>query len=410
MVETVTDDDVEAAAVAVRAYAGSRTANAHDADDIAQEAISRLLKHRHRLDRPAAVPYAMTIAKGLLADSGRRRGVERRNLHRLHLADHPVSPEDAAIRQADIAAVGEALRSMSDDERDTLVEHVIDGRSLGEVGGEELSAGGIAAGLARTRARARLDYLLAVRGVELPTDRCRRVLLALSSGDQRRQRAATAAHHLLECDTCASLAPPLVQRQRSLAGVLPVPAVAAFVGARWGWVLRAPRTAAVVAATTGTAAVVMVGVAVWPEARPARTATSTSIAVATTTAPRATTTAPRATTLRIAGADGWALAPDLRARDQRPVIARRATVASVPADEGFWISDGRRRVWVQMLVPEESPVEIRRGDRISFDGIVVAHGPDYPRTAGLTRQEGADALAAAGAHVEVEAAAVRVDR
>ena len=40
---------------------------------------------------------------------------------------------------------------------------------------------------------------------EPPTDRCRPVLLALSSGDRRRQREVDAARHLLECELCARL-------------------------------------------------------------------------------------------------------------------------------------------------------------------------------------------------------------
>jgi serine/threonine-protein kinase RsbT len=40
------------------------------------------------------------------------------------------------------------------------------------------------------------------------------VLLAISSGDRRRQREVDAARHLLECDLCARLSEPLVSRGR----------------------------------------------------------------------------------------------------------------------------------------------------------------------------------------------------
>ena len=74
------------------------------------------------------------------------------------------------------------------------------------------TAGAVAAQLNRTRARLRVEYLLALEGAEPPTDRCRPVLLALSSGDRRRQREVDAGRHLLECDLCAKLSRPLMER------------------------------------------------------------------------------------------------------------------------------------------------------------------------------------------------------
>ena len=52
-------------------------------------------------------------------------------------------------------------------------------------------------------------------GGEPPTDRCRPVLLALSSGERRRQRQLDAAGHLLECEFCAALEPALLDRRPS---------------------------------------------------------------------------------------------------------------------------------------------------------------------------------------------------
>jgi hypothetical protein len=69
-----------------------------------------------------------------------------------------------------------------------------------------VTSGAIAMRLARARATLRLEFLLAVRRVELPTDRCRLVLLALSAGDRRRQPKLDAAGHLDTCPTCAALA------------------------------------------------------------------------------------------------------------------------------------------------------------------------------------------------------------
>jgi anti-sigma regulatory factor (Ser/Thr protein kinase) len=71
----------------------------------------------------------------------------------------------------------------------------------------------VAAQLNRTRARLRVEYLLALDDVELPTDRCRAVLYALSGGDRRRQREVDAGRHLLECEVCARLSEPLLERR-----------------------------------------------------------------------------------------------------------------------------------------------------------------------------------------------------
>ena len=84
--------------------------------------------------------------------------------------------------------------------------HQLAGRGLGS------TAGAVAAQLNRTRARLRVEYLLALEQTEPPTDRCRPVLLALSGGDRRRQREVDAARHLLDCDLCARLSEPLTGR------------------------------------------------------------------------------------------------------------------------------------------------------------------------------------------------------
>jgi len=85
-----------------------------------------------------------------------------------------------------------------------------------------------------------------------------------------------------------------------------------------------------------------------------------------------------------------------------PAVGRGVTVLSVPADEGFWIgTSDADRVWVQLIGPGESPYVVRPGDTVSFDGVVVAHGADFPGRVGVGRDEGADRLADQDAHIEV---------
>lgn len=85
-----------------------------------------------------------------------------------------------------------------------------------------------------------------------------------------------------------------------------------------------------------------------------------------------------------------------------PAVGTGVTVLSVPADEGFWIgTSDTDRVWVQLIGPGESPYAVRAGDAVFFNGVVVAHGADYPGRVCVGTDQGADLLAAQGAHIEV---------
>ena len=81
---------------------------------------------------------------------------------------------------------------------------------------------------------------------------------------------------------------------------------------------------------------------------------------------------------------------------------------AVPADEGFWVGDGTRRVWVQLRTRRESGEQIRPGQSLTFTGVVVRHEAGFAREAGLSDAEGARELVRQGAHVEVSAAGVRI--
>lgn len=85
----------------------------------------------------------------------------------------------------------------------------------------------------------------------------------------------------------------------------------------------------------------------------------------------------------------------------------RALVLSVPADEGFWVSDGAgRRVWAQLRSSGESDIHITRDAHVSFTGVLVAHGPGYPEAVGVSASEGAAELARMGFHIDVDPATV----
>ncbi|MBW0122949.1 hypothetical protein, partial [Pseudonocardia oceani] len=98
---------------------------------------------------------------------------------------------------------------------------------------------------------------------------------------------------------------------------------------------------------------------------------------------------------------------DLRDIVGGQVSAQDAEVESVPADEGFWVSGGGDRVWVQIGTAGESPIVVEAGDRVGFTGTVVAHGPDFVLGPEFPEQD-AEEIVAAGAHVEVDADDVRL--
>ncbi len=99
---------------------------------------------------------------------------------------------------------------------------------------------------------------------------------------------------------------------------------------------------------------------------------------------------------------------DLGALDGRRVAADGVRVDSVPADEGFWISVGGRRVWVLVTTAWESPFVVEPGDRATFTGQVVSHGPDFADRPEFSSADAED-LVEAGAHIEVDVDDLRLD-
>ena len=260
----------------------------------------------------------------------------------------------------------------------------------------------MAAQLARARARLRVDYLLAIRDVELPTDRCRSVLNALSAGDRRRQRALDAGGHLLGCEVCASLSEPLTERRRALAGLLPLGLVKPWEGLR-AWVREHPGQA-----TAGTGAVVGAGLLAaqllgGEPPRPPPAAAPTTVTAAIPGDP--TLTSQGRAILPLTGR------PPLSRYAGDPVRAQGVPVQQVTADEGFWVGrSSRDRVWVRLTGTRESRARIRRGDRVSFTGRMVEHRPGFAARAGVAAGEGAGLLDRQGHHIEVRADRLRIVR
>jgi serine/threonine-protein kinase RsbT len=200
----------------VRRIVASRVPDQATADDLVQETLTRVLAAAGRVEPGMLEPYAIVTARNVVISMWRDQDRQRRHQHRVVDLRPPEAPDEDVLAREDRAAVAEALTRLSDRERATLLAHEVSGQDTRSLAAELGStAGAVAAQLNRTRARLRVEYLLVSERVEPPTQRCRPVLLAISSGDRRRQREVDAARHLLECDLCARLSGPLVGRGRS---------------------------------------------------------------------------------------------------------------------------------------------------------------------------------------------------
>ena len=205
--------DVAALIPMVRRIVGARVSDQTLADDVVQETLVRVLGAADRVEPGMLEPYAIVTARNVVASLWKERDRHQRNQHRVIDLRPPPAPDEDLLAGEEHAAITEALSRLSDSERETLLAHEVAGQDTRSLAGETGStAGAVAAQLNRTRARLRVEYLLALEHSEPPTDRCRPVLMALSSGDRRRQREVDAGRHLLGCALCARLSEPLMQR------------------------------------------------------------------------------------------------------------------------------------------------------------------------------------------------------
>lgn len=415
------DDSLVALIEPIRRVAAARGADHHTVDDVAQETLARVMAQRERLDEDALLPYALVTARNLVASAGRDASRGRRHAHRLVDLREPERPEDVALRREEEQALTAALGRLSPAERDVLVRHEVGGEDTAALAGyTDATAGGVAARLARTRAKLRVDFLLQLRRVQLPSARCRPVLLALSAGDRRRQASLGAGRHLLTCATCTELSEPLLERRRALAGLVPWLLPGAVLGA----LRRLPpsRTTQATVATVTVAAVAGAVVVATPTAvsetsglrvsppRPFSVGTATARPGRGSAQPgRGVAPAP-VWTLAVGGHELLPLgAGGLAPYAGQSVTAIDVPVQSVDADEGFWIGSGpANRVWVQLTVPGggESPQQVRVGQRVSFRGIVARNPVGFAAAEGISPTEGAAQLTGQGGHLAVPTAQV----
>ncbi|HST65579.1 MAG TPA: sigma-70 family RNA polymerase sigma factor [Mycobacteriales bacterium] len=194
----------------VRRVVAARIRDRHLVDDLVQETLARMMVARTRIEPDALVPYAIVTARNLIASHVQAADRDRRKAHLVVDLSPEPPPEDGLLREERRSIVGEALQRLPRKEQELLVAHEVEGTDTATLAaGAGSTPGAIAAQLSRSRAKLRVEVLLA-QADEPPTDRCRPVLLALSGGERRRQQQLDVGGHLLECDFCAELSPALL--------------------------------------------------------------------------------------------------------------------------------------------------------------------------------------------------------
>jgi RNA polymerase sigma factor (sigma-70 family) len=200
----------------IRRVIAARVRDRHLVDDLVQEALTRVMSARERLEPDALAPYAVVTARNLVASLAATERRSRRHAHRLIDLRRPELPEEEVLRREELRAVTTALANLPAREREALVAHELEGKRTSWLAAARQSTpGAVATQLSRARARLRVEYLLALEQSEPPTPRCRPVLLALSAGDRRRQQELDAGYHLLGCRLCANLSNQLLDRGRT---------------------------------------------------------------------------------------------------------------------------------------------------------------------------------------------------
>ena len=211
----VADDDALIDLVPMlRRVVGARIKDPHTVEDLVQETLARVMAARSRIAPDKLPHYASRTARNLVASYAERNDRARSRSHLLVHDGEVKSPAAGLLREEERTLVGMALARLPAGDRDVLVAHEVNGEdTLSMAAARGSTPGAVAARLSRARAGLRVEYLLAAEGVEPPTDRCRPVLRALSSGDRRRQRELDAERHLLECEPCARIKDELFKRR-----------------------------------------------------------------------------------------------------------------------------------------------------------------------------------------------------
>ena len=210
----------------LRRVVAARVKDPHVVDDLVQETLVRVMAARSRVEPDKLPQYASVTARNLVASMAEKNDRARSRSHLLVEAVDGESPVTDILRQEQRSIVKAALAQLPAGDRDMLVAHEVDGRTPSRwlPGVDRPPEQSLLDSVAPARACGSNTYCVA-EGIEPPTDRCRPVLRALSSGDRRRQRELDVSGHLLGCAPCARVKTLLFERreEQPAEGVVRVP-------------------------------------------------------------------------------------------------------------------------------------------------------------------------------------------
>jgi RNA polymerase sigma factor (sigma-70 family) len=361
-----------------------------DVDDLVQDCLERLLVARKRLAPEAILPYAVVTARNLVSSQAKSTMRRAAAVPRIADASEPDRPEDVVLAGEARRAMKVALSRLSRSERKEILAYYNGGSA--PAGEATQSRGALRVRMSRTRAKLRLEYLLAFRHLELPTPLCRSVLLAISAGDRRRQREFNAAQHLLDCGTCAALSEPLDRRSAALTAITIPVGLAAWIASK----VRAHPVHAAVSVTATSAAAATAAVLLVPS--PAHAGRPP---------------APPPAVISHLSVDGQPVRETQVQRSIRSMIGDAADASGVNVvlavtRNGFWVGTAGARMWVELVGPLR-PLSIHAGDRVWFAGTVVANPTSFPAQAARTKGSDAALLARQGGHIAVSTAGISVE-
>ena len=405
------DEELLEVAAVVRRYLTRRTRDTHLVEDLTQETLVGVAAARPRLSGDELRAYSVATARNLLVGQRRADAMHSRHVHRLVEYRGLAGPERLTLEREETDALARALDRLDPEDRELLLAHEADDVSIPQLAERrDVTPATISTRLARARARLRVEFVLAFRNVGPLPSRCRQVLVAMSSGDARRQEELDAASHVESCPTCASLAKPIAQRRRGIALwllLVPIGRGAVWVARR----LRDSRLAQGVAVATVSAASVALYVGLrHPDTHPPARAGARP-PVTATTAPPPPSPSPTSSVLarRVATNPCTTSSAIDRSRDGCPLVLSDRQVAAVPADEGFWLSapDGAAPpLWVHLIGPGESPEHVMAGAHVRVAGRIRALPSDLATTGAPARLW--TQLRQRSAYVEVPYAALTV--
>ncbi len=387
-------DQVVAVEPVIRRVVAARAANPADIDDLVQDCLERLLTARERLAPEALVPYAVVTARNLVSSHAKSVSRHAAATPRILEVAEPERPEDLLLADEARSAMTAALSQLSATERSSLRAYYSDH----DGGPGPPARGALRVQMSRTRAKLRLEYLLAFRHQELPTPRCRGVLLAISAGDTRRQRELDAGQHLLDCETCAALSEPLDRRSVALTAITVPVALVAWAAAK----ARAHPLHAAGSVAAGSAAIA--GVVLLTAGHP--------VPAAHIQRPSPPPTPPPVISdLSVGGlpVSDAAAGRSLRSLIGKPADASGARVVTAVTRNGFWIGTAQGQVWVELVGPLR-PLRILAGDRVRFAGAVVGNPAGYAASIGVSGRGDAQLLTRQGAHVSVNTTRISVQQ